>query len=72
MSSFLNKNADSLAIVAGIALGIIIVAGYVLGITMIAGSFDQALDPESITAPPPAYDLKGAASLDLKGLDPGR
>ncbi len=72
MRQFLESNADTVAIVTGLALAIIITLAYAYSVSDIAGSFDTAINPKETSSPAPTYNLEAAAQLDLKGLTPGR
>lgn len=72
MKQFLESNADTVAIFAGVGLAIVIVAGFAFGVSDIAGSFESAINPSSNATPSPTYNLDAAAQIDLKGLNTGR
>jgi hypothetical protein len=72
MKHFLESNADTVAVAAGLFLAILVVAGYVYGVSDIAGSFDKAINPSELTIPSPTYNIEGAANLNLKGLNANR
>jgi hypothetical protein len=69
---FLESNADTVAVLAGLFLAIAIAGGYVYGVSDIAASFDKAINPSELTIPAPLYDFEAASRINTKGLNPNR
>ena len=65
-------NADTIAIVSGIVLTIIVIASYIFSVSAIAGSFDRAINPETIDVPLESFNIAGAEKLNVRGLSAGR
>lgn len=72
MQDLLERRGDVLALGGGVLLALVIAVAFVLGIGGTASSLETAVNPDRAVAPPPVYDLDGAAALDLKGLGPAR